>query len=406
MKKPSTAASILPVLSELHASFAQFIERQAASKWYILKLVAAIVVLTFVFQPTRFGTLLKYANTSTHGNGNIEMLKFQINHPFTNSVYPPASHQAKMTFRLVPPLLARAVHMGVVGAWLVQVLFGCVMFAIMYLLLRREFDDPVAATIFTTGTALTYFGYAYLFDINIFFDAISYSFLVAMLYFDNKIGLILLTIGAGFNDERALLGSLLPMFWHATAVYRRQPLPDAPIALRFNQQVLAIILGWIGYFALRYAVASYFHLITHTTAVGTSVLAYNMKNSIVQTAFVSTLESYWIFVFLFVVLGVYQKQYFIVIIFLGCLAPLVLGAYFVYDVTRSMAYVFPASIIGAVIVRRQFSRISFQQLVLVVWVMAALISSVMVMNGYPNTSGSFLEMAAYKFGLETREPLL
>ena len=78
------------------------------------------------------------------------------------------------------------------------------------------------------------------------------------------------------------------------------------------------------------------------------------------------------------------------------LLPLVVGGFMVYDVTRSVAYAFPAAIVGAVLLRRQMDRPAFRQLAAVVWLMAALISSVSIINGQIHATNSLFDQAAQK----------
>lgn len=294
----------------------------------------------------------------------------QVAHPLTAISSESDSHLAKMTFRLTVPLLAKGLHLSLFGVLAVQLLLGLVMFYWLLRLLQMALRDDVAAFLLTLGMCFTYFGSAYVHDVYCFFDAFGYAALVFLLAARRLPYLLLLTAIGGFVDERVLVASLLALWWHSLWS------ADAP-APRLGRPaltpaVLGIVAGWLAYGAVRYYLATTYHLNTHGGAVGVGAMAENLQAEMLGLGFISGLESYWLLLLLALLLLAVHRQWLLLTLLLAAFLPAGGGSFLVYDMTRSLGYAFPVVLLAALVTGTYLGRASVRHLALVVLAFAIL----------------------------------
>lgn len=373
------------------------LDRWTQRRWFLPQFLLLILVLTIFLQPPTYGSFIKHV---AHGTSAIlTYFAGQIAHPFTAQDVPPGTHAAKMVFRLVPPLLARALHVNLYGMAIVQLLIGLTMFAALYRLLARELADRVTALLFCLGLSGVYFGHAYATDLAFHFDPIAYTALIAMMLTSRPLTIFALGLVAGFTDERALLALVLVLFWHLTrgaAEGSSLRLPDLLRRLK-APPVLAVVGAWGAYVVLRLVLARTFALPTHLGAVGAGPLITNLQGNAIPLAVFACIESYWLFILLLAGLLLMQRQWAAFALYTGTVVALLVGACLVFNMTNSMAYVFPAAVIGVVALHRQLAARDLRNLTLIVAAYALLIPSYKV-TGDVIEASSWMDLIA-RYGL-------
>lgn len=328
------------------------------------------IELTFItFLTAFFFSFPSYEWISNKEMTNWEALLNQANHPFTNNNYNPASHQAKMAFRLFGPIIIRVFHLNIFGITIFLFFFGI---ATIYLFIKSllKITNNKTITVLLTfafaGTAICKNPFN---DILGFLDGFAIFFLIIPIAFNNPFITFLAVFLAGWVDERALIATDFIFLWTLFC---------------YNDKIkwvrlFAIISGWITYFCLRFYLAYHFNLITLTDAVGYEILRNQVNN--IPIGIWTGLEGFWILIVLSILILWVQKRRIFAILFSFCILLSTLVAFSVNDITRSLIYLFPSIFISLHIIRDVESDINLTKISLVVLLLCMLFPQ-LVVGGY------------------------
>lgn len=315
---------IVNYLFHIYQIFLNKIEKFTSRKnWQLeLTILIPIIVLFFSFP--------SYERLFTENMVNWNALFQQAAHPFENANYDPVSHQAKMTFRLFVPLLVRLFHLNVIGVILLEILFGI---ATVYLFIKailKITKDKVTAVILTLAFSSTAICKNPFNDIVGFFDGIALFFLAIPIVFTNPIAIFCAVFSAAWIDERSLIASTLIFIWILITKNNHSK----------TTQIIALFTAWIAYVLTRFFLIHYFHLVTHTGAVGLDILLNQLNNA--PLGIWTGLEGFWLLVILSFIVLLKQDKKAIASLFLVGISVIILVALSVSDITRSMIYLFPS----------------------------------------------------------------
>jgi len=283
-----------------------------------------------------------------YGN-NWDAIYTQVQHPLTPHSYRPDSHQSKRTFRLTAPLVGKllpgATRDGkLLALFLFQHGLGILFFYLLLLLFLNVTGDKVFSLSVTVGMAFVYVGNAFFWDLYGWFDGFAYVSLTAALYClaTRRYGwMTLMLLLAYWTDERAIFVSPALLLW---SIFLRQH-PDRRGAIPLSAS--PAVVGWYTGSLVTYGVLRWYlghayglHIPTGKGAlVGLDVLRSNFFA--IPYSLIGVYEGYWLFVLL-LLLSLWQRgSYGFLALFALALGVSVTIAYFVFDVTRSMAYVLP-----------------------------------------------------------------
>ena len=262
-----------------------------------------------------------------------DLLDAQEQHPFDANGARPESHGGKVAFRLTMPILGRILHLDRIGYFVVLVLAGIVVFAVLHRIITDRTSSPRYATLCCLALAFCYLGQAYVADLNIFFDGIAIAFAGGALVVGSAPVAALLAFLALFTDERALITIVVG----ALAVR----------AVTGTLRPLGLAAGILAYASARLGLQWATDLRSHTEGIGlaiTSDLGVWGPVGVVGA---------WSSVWLLIVPGLADLRrrrggLLLIVAFVGASASAVL----VYDVTKSAAYCLPA-VVAAIVVLRQ-----------------------------------------------------
>jgi hypothetical protein len=279
----------------------------------------------------------------------------QIDNPFKEYSYDPYSHEAKTTFRLFVPLVAKVLHLNIAGILIMQAVFGAILFYMSAKIFLRLTDDKTSSLLLTLALAFIWTGRTSVSEIRAMFDGISIFFLVFSIYYKNPLLIFIGIFFSSWTDERGLIASsLVFLFW---SYY-----PERRFTF-FNKQTIAIITAWLAYFAIRFYMSFSLHLTTYSDYVGFSVFREQINN--LPIGLWSALEGFWIIVLLsLIVLFKTDKKLYSFFIAIAVSIVLIV-AMSVHDITRSMAYVFPVVFISILILKEQETPFTLKKLSLV-----------------------------------------
>lgn len=277
-------------------------------------------------------------------------LSHQADAPLTQQYHSPESHDAKIAFRLVPPLLGRLSPVATPAGrmafiYLIQHLLGLATFYLLARLVERVSHDRPLAWLFTFGTCFIYLGKAAFYEVYGLFDGTAFFFMALALYVRNPWLAFLLLQGAYWTDERGVVAAAFVLLWH-----RLQGGP-AGLSLRGLFRPDALNLAFVAslalYGGLRWWLGHHFGLHTPTgqgADAGFDVVRNNLLFA--PLALVLTYELYWLYVLAGAAVLAARRQYGFLLGLAAAVGVMAVGALSVHDITRSFTYAFPALLLG------------------------------------------------------------
>ena len=285
-----------------------------------------------------------FADTSGFG---IQTVMAQAQHPFTAHHYNPESHEAKMVLRLVPPLVGRALHLGVVGYCVFQFLcFVILGYALARVLLRAS-ESAAIATMGVIAMATAMPGMLWNDDLRGLFDGTALMFMILAMLFRNPLAIAACLFLGEFTDERAIIAAPLIFGFHLMNDGREFP-TDWRTLLRGNWRSAAVIAAVLACLAAREALYLKLGLATGRSASDLWYIEHNINEWGVGVW--SGLEGGWLVVAAGLLVLLLRRAY---LLFAGlALSVLVIAvaAISVFDISRSAVYALPAFVAATGIV--------------------------------------------------------
>lgn len=274
-----------------------------------------------------------------YNHSDICGIQKKIEAPFSAVDAAPGTHDAKLTFRLTVPLLAYFLGLGVGGCKILEVLVGIALFYIIARLSENIAGDRICSAFIVLFSASIFVGTTSFIDFRAVYDGIAIFFLVAALLFRNPFIIGLLVFASAWTDERGLIASSLVWFYYASikgfdfkSIFKNS----------FSLRVMAIYCAWGLYFAGRFYLA--FRLDLKTDFEGT-MLFFEQFNTF-AAALWTALEGGWLLVALSLIVLLMKRNYFASVVYVFFLFVIAFVAMSVFDITRSMAYMFPVIFIA------------------------------------------------------------
>jgi hypothetical protein len=259
-----------------------------------------------------------------------EILFRQAGHPFTTPAYAPESHEAKLAFRLLIPVVVQVFHLNIPAVLALQFIAGFLSWMVFARVAEKMCGDRITAAILSLAMACIGFSKA-TFDIRgVFYDNIAFLFLLLPFLYTRGLVIFCCITLAAWIDERALISSSFIFLY--LLLNRKQK--------NIFFRMLAVWLAWAGYFGLRYYLANTYHLNTPAAGTGVSVLLGQINNWLL--GIISGLEGFWILPLLFIYYKSKESNWAHTVLFSGNILIVMLVALSVADISRSMNYLFLA----------------------------------------------------------------
>ncbi|MBN9659635.1 MAG: hypothetical protein J0H49_15740 [Acidobacteria bacterium] len=261
--------------------------------------------------------------------------------PFADmgKLYPPQSHESKLTFRLTVPLAARLLHLRMAGVLVLSALLGGLLLG---LVLHAAFEitrSRQAALLMSLSVGCSWSGEAAFHELRGgYYDAAALCLLMLALCARPPALVALFTCAAAWTDERALLAAPCVLLFHA--IHRAN-------GVRVG---LGVVLGLGAYGLSRLYMAAAGGYQPALDGIGFRLFAQQLN--VLPLSLWSGLGGCW-----FPVLGgsivlFLRKRYALGLFFAAFVSALSLGAFCVIDTTRSMAYLLPAVFAGLAILQQ------------------------------------------------------
>lgn len=337
------------MLSDLFKQFSEdvfsTIEKHLSSKYWKIKIIVFSVFLSLFFASPAYD-LFFIGEGSKYWS---EVMK-QIDDPFQPRDYDPDSHASKLAFRLTPPLIAHFLGLNIVGCLIMQFIAFATLFYFVLQLTYKITQDTVATTLLIWAFAFIYPGNVLCSDMRGIFDVVAFCLLAICMFSRNSYVITLSSFFASFTDERALIASSLIFLWFLVRDTDFNYLRLKPF-YKINKSVFALLLSWLIYYIARTLLSYFFHLKISTG--GTNLFLQQID--ILPFGIWTGIEGFWLLVISSFTIIIYRHRWSFLLAYTISLFTIIIVAMSVYDITRSMAYLFPSIFISLHIIKQDKS---------------------------------------------------
>ncbi len=255
----------------------------------------------------------------------------KVDHPMADMarLFPPESHESKLTLRLAVPLLAHVLHLGETGLLIFSGIVGVLLLYVVLTLAAKLGAGRKTALFTCLAVACAWPGEAGFHELRGgFYDAPALCLLLLAMLSDSAPLAALCVFLAAWTDERALIASPFVILLSLASSKRRFAKP------------IAIGIAWIAYLATVTLLIQAYSLSIATGGVGLAVLSSQIN--MIPLGIWTGLSGAWLLVAAGIAAALRQKRPAIATAFSAELALMIVTAVLVVDITRSMAYCLPA----------------------------------------------------------------
>ena len=303
-------------------------------------------ILIYLFTPPALSNIRAIDNCSDCHT--IEEKIERKDHLFEsiNKKYDDKSHMSKTEFRLTPPLIFKILHFNNrYQVFVLQFLLSIVFFYFLSYFIYKNTKSFNSTILGTIAFSFIFIGKSFIADYAGYFDFFSFSFLLISLLDIPIIIFISCLLLAFFTDERSMISSLLVLFYWQLFYYKEK----GKNFLHISTKTIGLVISIILYFVFRFVLISYFGFVNQTGAVGLDIMKITI--TWIDYAVINVFEGFWI-VILLAIKKMAQKE--TKLIFFSFLAINFVGfmsCFLVYDLSRSLGYLFPSILISLYILK-------------------------------------------------------
>jgi hypothetical protein len=251
-------------------------------------------------------------------------------------LFPPGSHESKMTFRLTVPLLARLLGLNETGTLILSAIAGIVLLYVSLALLDKITTSKESALFIGLAIACAWAGQTGFHELRGgFYDAVALCLLLLAMASDSPMIAGVCAFLAAWTDERALIAGAFVIL--------------LSIAVHERAKTIAVLIAWCCYAVVRLWMTAHYSLAVATGNVGFDVLAQQIR--LIPLGVWSGLGGCWIIVCCGIAAAARQHRYTMTAAFCALLAATIASALMVLDVTRSMAYCLPAVFVATYLLK-------------------------------------------------------
>jgi hypothetical protein len=341
------------MLAKIHLQYYTILEIFLASKHWKLYVVVACVFSILFFSLPYHKRITDELQQKPDRYLKWQQLKQHAEHPFTQIQAEPNSHQAKLTFRLTMPLLLRALQYNIVAFYLVQAFLGLIFCWFLADFFAKLLDSRVIAALLTFGIANIYAGASFFIDTLASYDPFAYIFLLLAICYRQPLYIFVLIQLAAWTDERGLVAScLVYLFWYLQIYTPKTNFIRS--VLQFSPPLLAILSSIAVYLLGRFCLGYFLGLHTPLGNAGFEAFLENIK--LTGLGVWTGLEGFWLLILVMFVVLYYTKEYLLLILVLSATIFISLIAVMVYDITRSIGYLYLLIPIACLILQTRISK--------------------------------------------------
>jgi hypothetical protein len=324
--------------------------------WYLVTAIITVLVILFLTAPSYYALTKGFKPCSDCVNFQDEINR--ADHLFKPTKYPEYSHMANTQLRLTVPLIAKSVGTrSKVVVFIIQEIFGIIFLTIACLLSYRLTKDKVISAILTLSIGFIYAGKAAFVDIEGLTDSFAYFFLVLALFTRYKPLIIISLLLAYFTDERALLSSsLIAIFYFLEFLEINKDKINFYSFIK--ARVFYMLLSWILYFTIRFILFKLYGLYTPSTGV----VVPDLHN--LAYIFWDGLQGFWLLAVFGILYTIIEKRFFVLSLLIIAVLVIVISTSMVYDLTRSIAYIFPLIFVSLFLIEKAMNKFQIRKIII------------------------------------------
>lgn len=268
----------------------------------------------------------------------------QVRAPLNPVEYDGSSHQANLAFRLTPVLIAGVFGVDTInGFLLLQFVCFVLLFWVVARLLKKVNGDPVVYYLLTLSISFTFVGNVLCSDYRGFFDVVAYLFLSASLLLRNPFAIFMALLFAYFTDERALIASGLVFLFFILEDKSSTENITVKQFFYFSTKLITVVLSWICYFSIRWLLGYFFGLKTNSEVLVDYLITQTIHQiNLLPFGVWTGLEGFWVFIVLSFVVLIQRRWWAFIGFYSLALMVVIFISIWVFDITRSMAYLLPS----------------------------------------------------------------
>ncbi|MBI5800786.1 MAG: hypothetical protein HZA92_08710 [Verrucomicrobia bacterium] len=349
----SAAASLTQWLDRLMTALEARLTNWAAGRWWRLKLAAFCSLCSILYATPNLTTL-----TSMDTPPLWDVVHQQATHPLTPVPgLAPTSHESKRVFRLTMPLLAKLSPVGtprgrMLFLFALQYAAGVLFFVLCFELFRELVQNPATAAVLTLGTAFLYPGQACFHDLFGVFDGTAVVFLLVAMWCRVPGVVFACLLGAFWIDERAVIAASFPFLW----IKLREGLADGWRQLLLPDRASIVVpLAVAMTLGLRLWLTKVhgFHLpLGPESDVSATKFFQSARLDRLPIGLLSPFKLHWLVVGLAAAWLWATRRWALLVLGGAAVVASTAAALAVVDITRSLAYAFPAVIISVGLLAR------------------------------------------------------
>jgi len=322
--------------------------------WYLAITIIAVLVILFLTAPSYFALTKGFKPCSDCVDFQQEINR--ADHLFKPTKYPEYSHMANTQFRLTVPLIAKLIGTrSKIVIFCIQEIFGIIFLLITCLLSYRLTKDKIISAILTLSIGFIYAGKAAFVDIEGLTDSFAYFFLILALFTRFKPLILISLLLAYFTDERALLSSsLIAIFYFLEFL----EIDKINFYSFIKARVFYMLLSWVLYFTIRFILFNLYGLNNPSTGI----VLPNLHN--LAYIFWDGLQGFWLLVVFGTLYTIIEKRFFILSLLIIAVLVIVISTSMVYDLTRSIAYIFPLIFVSLFLVEKAMNKFQIRKIII------------------------------------------
>ena len=251
-----------------------------------------------------------------------------------------------LSYRITVPLFLNITGGGLISSIIIRHIVGVIFFGLCSLIIFKVTKDRVSALLFSLSLALSVPGFTSFCEYRGNFDGIALFFIILAFHFRNPFILIgCLTLGF-FTDERTLF-SIGFLIVYGIMISRYNFNNKKRYINLYN---LSILVSLLFYILFRLWIYLEYHInIQEILQMNNGWILLGQINNI-PLALWTGLEGFWLVIFISLYILIKNKDYVPALIYIFTIIALAIAGNSVTDSTRSIMYLFPATIVGVKII--------------------------------------------------------
>ena len=263
------------------------------------------------------------------------VILFKSEHIFYNlDAYGAESHIAKTVFRLTIPLIVKLFQFNYLEFIYLQLFLAYFFLYFLFVFFYKKYGSKSISALLTISICTIYFGKALIVDFR-WFDGWAFLFIVFTLYTRFLLlSFFFLTLGL-FTDERVIFS--VPILMILTS--NQFQLESINYRILISKKNVTIVLSLTLYILLRMILTYKYGMHIPSNAIGYEVFLDNINKRLIGMGYFTFFEGLWLFPFFYFLHYLKRRKFdFYTSLFILYFILNTIAVFFIYDVTRSGAY--------------------------------------------------------------------